>query len=389
MKPASQKQLAVVRHSSDLGSASPGRIAELDGIRAIAVMWVLVYHFIAVSFESSTWTGLGALAKLISRPGWMGVHLFFILSGFLITGILLDSKNSPGYFRNFYGKRALRILPAYFFTIGLVALFYPTKAYWLLSAIFLSNFAPNFGVAMDYPPFWTLAVEEHFYLAWPLLVHFTSRKYLTRLCIVGLFAGPVLRAFYFFNEVPMFYETWFSTESLCYGALAAIAVRTWDRAALTNLALSALGVATLIGCISAPFGIHTRTTFVGAVYQLPMIDLAATAFILTVLNNQGKASMAWLRMRWMQFLGLISFSLYLTHLLVGHSWNLLQPSFVDFIPLEPGSLSFALLRLVILCAFSILVAYASYRFIELPALTLKERLFKPRPDATPRLRIAK
>jgi peptidoglycan/LPS O-acetylase OafA/YrhL len=389
VKPASQKQLTVVRQFSDLGKTVPRRIAELDGIRAIAVMWVLMYHFIAVSFESSTWTGVGAFAKLISRPGWMGVHLFFILSGFLITGILLDSKNSPGYFRNFYGKRVLRILPAYFFTIGLVALFYPTKAYWLLSALFLSNFAPNFGVAMDYPPFWTLAVEEHFYLAWPLLVHFTSRKQLTTLCIVGLFAGPILRAAYFLNEVPMAYETWFSTESLCYGALAALAVRSWDRAQLTNLALSALGLAALIGCISAPFGIHTRTTFVGAVYQLPMIDLAATAFVLTVLNNQGKASMAWLRQPWMQFVGLISFSLYLTHPLVGHSWNLLQPSFIDGIPLEPGSLSFALLRLVIVGAFSILVAYASYRFVELPALKLKDRLFSAKANATPKLRIAK
>jgi len=389
LKPASQKQLTVVRQFSELGKVAPRRILELDGIRAIAVLWVLVYHFIAVSFESSTWTGAGAIAKLISRPGWMGVHLFFILSGFLITGILLDSKNSPGYFKNFYSKRVLRIFPAYFFTIGLVALFYPTKAYLLLSAVFLSNFAPNFGISMDYPPFWTLAVEEHFYLAWPLLVHFTSRKQLAALCIVGLFAGPLLRATYFLTEVPMSYETWFSTESLCYGALAALAVRAWDRAKLTNLALSAFGLAALIGCICAPFGIHTRNTFVGAVYQLPMIDLAFTAFVLAVLNNQGKASVAWLRQPWMQFLGLISFSLYLTHPLVGHGWNLLQPYFVGAIPLQTDSLSFALVRLVILAALSILVAYASYRCIELPALKLKERLFSAKAIATPKLRIAK
>ncbi len=389
MKPASQKQLTVVRPFSDLGKVAPRRIAELDGIRAIAVLWVLLYHFIAVPFESSAWTGAGEVAKLISRPGWMGVHLFFTLSGFLITGVLLDSKNSPGYFRNFYSKRVLRIFPAYFFTLGLVALFYPTKAYWLLSAVFLSNFAPNFGVPMDYPPFWTLAVEEHFYLAWPLLVHFTTRKQLTTLCIVGLFAGPLLRAIYFLNEWPMSFETWFSTESLCYGALAALAVRTWDRAKLTNLALSALGLAVLIGCICAPVGIHTRNSFVGAVYQLPMIDLAATAFVLTALNNQGKPVMAWLRQPWMQFLGLISFSLYLTHPLVGHSWNLLQPHFVGAIPLEAGSFGFALVRLVILTPISIVVANVSYRFIELPALRLKQRLFSAKAIATPKLRIAK
>ena len=87
------------------------RVPELDGIRGIAVLLVLALHGFAWSMQEDTWTGFPRAIELLTRPGGLGVDLFFVLSGFLITGILLNSVGKPHYFRNFYGRRALRILP--------------------------------------------------------------------------------------------------------------------------------------------------------------------------------------------------------------------------------------------------------------------------------------
>ena len=133
---------------------------------------------------------------VVSR-GWLGVHLFFVLSGFLITGILLDSRDKPNYFRNFYGRRALRILPLYMAVIAVSAVFYRGAwTYMLLAAGFMANFASYLGVGIPHGPgvFWSLAVEEHFYLGWPLAVRLLPRRALLVLCLILFCGEPVLRA---------------------------------------------------------------------------------------------------------------------------------------------------------------------------------------------------
>src|SRR6266568_3019473 len=83
-------------------SRQVNHLPELDGIRGVAVLLVLAYHGFAWSMQNDTWTGFPRLVASLTRPGWVGVDLFFVLSGFLITGILLDSAGRPHYFRNFY-----------------------------------------------------------------------------------------------------------------------------------------------------------------------------------------------------------------------------------------------------------------------------------------------
>ena len=151
------------------------RLPQLDGIRGIAILLVLVHN---------TNPSASLHIAAISTYGWMGVDLFFALSGFLITGILLDTKQSDGYFRNFYARRCLRIWPLYYslliFMFVIVPHARPAEAHaifersapWWAYPFFLQNFlvaipqqaAGALGVT------WSLAIEEQFYLVWPLFV---------------------------------------------------------------------------------------------------------------------------------------------------------------------------------------------------------------------------
>src|SRR5580765_7638865 len=128
------------------------KMPELDALRGIAILAVVFYHGFFWSNELVGLSGAALYFVFLTRFGWLGVHLFFVLSGFLITGILEDSKSQPRYFRSFYARRALRILPAFYGFLLLLA-FLPSqsKPYLLLSFFHLSNFAPLFHVRNTYP----------------------------------------------------------------------------------------------------------------------------------------------------------------------------------------------------------------------------------------------
>src|ERR1700686_86797 len=116
------------------------RIPELDGVRGIAILTVLLYHFFNYSMLHRNWSGLAHAAARATENLAHGVDLFFVLSGFLITGILLDSRREPHYFRNFYARRALRILPLYYTVLIVILLCYRDSGkYVLLSFFHLSN----------------------------------------------------------------------------------------------------------------------------------------------------------------------------------------------------------------------------------------------------------
>jgi peptidoglycan/LPS O-acetylase OafA/YrhL len=129
---------------------------ELDSLRGIAVLMVLFYHGF---FWSNGLQGLSGIEKIFvsaTSCGWLGVNLFFVLSGFLITGILIDSRLGPHYFRKFYVRRAVRILPAFYALLLLLAFNGFRGHYYLLSSLFyLSNLTPLWGVAMAYPMLWS------------------------------------------------------------------------------------------------------------------------------------------------------------------------------------------------------------------------------------------
>ncbi len=172
----------------------PIHVPVLDGLRGLAILLVLLHHFANV-YAPSAWTR-NAWHRVVGS-GWCGVDLFFVLSGFLITGILHDARRGPGYFRNFYMRRVLRIFPLYYGVLAALFLAYPLLAgsHQRFAALaehqpWLWLYAQNFKVILsgDWVPcgmnhFWSLAVEEQFYLFWPFVVFACRRRTLLHVSV--------------------------------------------------------------------------------------------------------------------------------------------------------------------------------------------------------------
>ncbi len=169
---------------------------ELDSMRGIAVLMVLFLHGMAAPLNANL-SRLGQTMLSVSQYGGVGVNLFFVLSGFLITGILIANRGRPDYYRRFYARRALRILPALYAT--LIVLLLGGLIGWrfvMVSLLFLANFAPLLGLPLQYPVLWSLAVEEHFYMLWPAIV----RKFSSRCQVVLIIAtcgDPIAEGWHF------------------------------------------------------------------------------------------------------------------------------------------------------------------------------------------------
>jgi peptidoglycan/LPS O-acetylase OafA/YrhL len=359
---------------------------ELDTLRGIAILGVLALH----GFYSGH-SGLRGFSRPVqvflnlTQWGWLGVNLFFVLSGFLITGILIDSRNRPHYYRRFYARRALRILPAYYGLLILLAVLrQATAAYLGLSFVYLANVTNLFGVAEDYGPLWSLAVEEHYYLVWPMVARWLNPRNLALFAVGICVAEPVLRAAAFQHgyTVGLASYTWFVADGLASGSLLAILLRTSvprRHIATVCLALFALGAAATAG--GAPFGILTRNRLLGAALQHTVIDLlfsgALLLFLLAGTAPWGKlVNNAALR-----FVGRISYGLYLVHLLVFRLYDkLCRRLLPSLIPMD-SHFSSLVLRFAVAGGGAIVIAYLSRRFFEERFLRLKDR-WSPAVDET-------
>src|SRR5262245_8501762 len=178
------------------------RITELDGVRAIAVGLVFLNHFGPT--KTVPWL------DFVYRLGWIGVDIFFVLSGFLVTAILLNTlTDREGYFRNFYARRSLRIFPLYYLLLtGSLLIMLVAKegsalrdmqAVWG-SPLWLYAYLGNVMTAVTnvsppsyFVPMWSLHVEEQFYFVLPLLVLYLRRAHLTRVLIAAVVLAPAIR----------------------------------------------------------------------------------------------------------------------------------------------------------------------------------------------------
>lgn len=177
-----------------------GKIPALDGVRGIAVTLVLLSHFLLREFWSDE------QCYVLAQAGWLGVDMFFVLSGFLITGILLDTRLNKNYWSSFYKRRVLRILPLYYFVVTvtwLTVIFIektPERLHGYDSFAWFFTFTPNIAISLktmalgqnawhshsnvfNLNHLWSLAVEEQFYLVWPLIVRLVPIRWLAALCI--------------------------------------------------------------------------------------------------------------------------------------------------------------------------------------------------------------
>ena len=237
----------------DSSLATPGgyistgeRVPVLDGIRGIAILLVMMFHFWAVGTARLSYP-LERAYSSIAGMGWIGVDLFFVLSGFLITGILLDLRRNPDYFRIFYGRRTVRIFPLYYAALTVFFLVVPMllthlhhqrafdvetgTAGKLFAWTYLLNWYEGLKGFQIIPHplqhFWSLAIEEQFYLVWPFLVLKLARRRLIQVCFGLMALGLFMRAVMYWIHLPIAAYTW----TICRAdPLAAGAIVAWPPA---------------------------------------------------------------------------------------------------------------------------------------------------------------
>ncbi len=359
------------------GNQLESRIPELDGIRAIAIWMVLLVHVITAFPNPGG--GLSFLpwsVQVAIGHGWLGVDLFFMLSGFLITGVLLDSRERPHYFRNFYARRFLRIMPLYFTLVLVWALFYHHYGrYLLLSSVFGANLAPLFHVDVPHGPtvLWSLAVEEHFYFLWPAIVLLVDRKKLLWLCL-AIFAGcPILRGLFALkgmNPGTIHVLSWFRFDGLATGAAIAIWARSarFDRKTAHVIAAICLVMLCVVSVGGARFGIFGTKTPAGVALSYTLAYFAFAIPFVLALVYRGSIWTGVLRNPFMQLSGALSYCLYLIHLSIGDGY---QAVFAKRLHLGPTQT--VLTRATVILMLSFALAALSRKFLEQPCLALKSR----------------
>jgi peptidoglycan/LPS O-acetylase OafA/YrhL len=379
----SQKQRAFL-------SADKQRFAPLDGLRGLAIAAVFSFHYRIEPNSPAEW-------------GWTGVDLFFALSGFLITGILFDSLGEQHYFRNFYIRRALRIFPLYWALWCILLAFLLAKARFETAFLawpaylgnYLGAYALHRGLDQEHfnvlpaaihvaqeklrlqvGPYWSLCVEEQYYLTWPLVVWAARSRQRILTCSLAAMAGVLaLRVALYFslpaewqadNEV--YFWTLTRADSLLSGSALSMLVRRpggLDRrhtsiiAAATIASLAALAVADWL------WGLFTGITFARWMQTWGLTAVAVAASGVVALTLRSGLFGRLLTCRPLQHLGRVSYGFYVFHLLFWDCDRIVIDATTPRIP--------AWLIHAAVFAWIWLLSWASFRWYESPFLRLKER----------------
>lgn len=354
---------------------------ELDAVRGVAVSLVILVH--GFSDHAVTQRGVPALFLRLASGGWLGVNLFFVLSGFLITGILLDSRSRPHYYRNFYIRRALRILPAYY---ALLLLLLVTKgasiSFLVLSFVYLANLTPLFGVPMSYGPLWSLAVEEHFYLLWPVLVKRTKSWGLPVTAATLLIMCPLMRAVYFLmhgNPEYIISYTWLTVDGLAIGSLLASMLRSryGSRQFTTRVAWCMVLASVIVMFAGKRYGILTRNRLLGAMFQVSLFNVLFAGIILLLLLAFSGRFRRFSHVPGLEYLGSISYGLYLIHLEVFRLYDLALAKLFPEVAAASSTFYIMWIRFAVVATISIILAGLSRRYFEGKFLRMKDQLAPP------------
>jgi peptidoglycan/LPS O-acetylase OafA/YrhL len=366
-----------------VASTLGGRFAALDGLRAIAFLMVMVAH----GTRMDAATPVDSWFHALGSAGWCGVDLFFALSGFLITGILLRSKASHHYYRDYYLRRILRIFPLYFGflliycellpAIGIMPV--PTDyekwswAYWCCVANLA--IAANGGWATStLAVFWTLAVEEQFYLVWPAIVKRMGVVSLAGLCCAVALAALIWRWHLSLQlsepVVPIYVSTLTRVDSLAFGALAAVVFAWAQRSNSGPWLRRVAGWITTVGASLLIIAGHMRGKFHFSdpfVHTIGFTLLAVTfsALVLHVaLKQEGQWLPRLLTQRWLVSVGRYSYAMYVTHMVVLVHWLLPQNPPKQW-PTWLGSQIPAQLAMYVICLIAVYsIARLSWLLIE-------------------------
>src|SRR5580658_8548166 len=347
------------------------RIPQLDAVRGVAIL-VVMMHNISLKYPVFH-------SQQLFSNGWMGVDLFFVLSGFLITGVLVDTNRSTGYFKNFYVRRCLRIWPLYYsllFFMFVIVRFLSrsefqavvqTSSPWWAFPLFLQNLLLPISTNAAGPlgVTWSLAIEEQFYLVWPLVVRFCPLRQLRRVAIAEICISPALRYYLSLHHVNLYTNVFCRLDGLMAGALLALLVRSENfvpskllRRAWITLAIAA-PLAFLTSEFDAKWIVFTFTA------------LASAAFVYVAMFSERKWLQKIMTNQFLVYTGTISYGLYLLHKI---PFGMVQVLHLDRRPYLP---------LPIILVASYVLAALSWNLLEKPFLSLK-RFFDSKPPSTDR-----
>ena len=288
------------------------RIPQLDGLRALAILMVFAAHAFHLPFL------------------WTGVDLFFVLSGYLITGILLrlkDQSTTTEYFLSFYKRRARRILPSYLTFLAIAGLTFslPWAHIWYWYVFFAANFPLALGKSTieALTPLWSLAVEEQFYLVWPWIVLCCSKQSLRSVALATVGLSPMLRAAatpLFSSHFPIYCLAIFRADTLAFGAFLAVMQSEDDEWIFRNRRTGLYGSMAAVA-LFAPLA--TRPSFHPAANSILFnsmgYSLSVVAFggaLMYVLAMERGVVHSVLSSRGSRYLGQISYTFYLYHVAV-------------------------------------------------------------------------
>ncbi len=363
-----------------------GYIPELDGLRAIGLCLVLIDHF---------WPeGLSSIVFQLGNAGWIAMDSFFVMSGMLITGILLDSLHKPRYFRTYYARRSLRIFPLYYavllvwWAIGRFTNFghdYTNLIQNWGSPLWFVFYAGNIREAivgfppklLGYAPLWSLQVEEQFYLLFPIAVFLLRRDHLRRLLIGAIVLSPILRvAGYLWqpdNPFLQYVQLPTHCEGIALGALIAIRFRSgpWkiSRPLLTAATGLLLGIATA-GSVLSTWG--TRNQAWGSTWDrlagYSISSFGCACLVLWLVCYRGSRHTGWLRIPPFRYLGKISYGVYMLHPIA--LWIVIESGKKGFIHFHKDDWRYFAGAFVL----SLISAALSWHLFEAPLLKIKDRI---------------
>ncbi len=330
-----------------------------------------------------------AIFDRMMAAGWIGVDLFFVLSGFLITGILLATRQSKSYLRSFYVRRILRIFPLYYLFLSAMFLsavlskhsWYPTVGKISLLFFGYNLYAVSIGRHLPWvSSFWSLAVEEQFYLVWPFLVLFLSNGKLKAICVFGMGCALAFRIFVLLHSggfQSAYYLTYCRMDELLAGSLLAILrtspeswkrVKRWSTKAATAALLGILLIAVWSGHFAdyrmvRDFGIR-HSSFLQLAPGISLLGLLFSALVAKS-AQEGAVYRSFLN-RPMRMLGKYSYGMYVLHLPILDLVDRVR----RYLSLGTGGWIQSGLYLVFFC-LTLGVAVVAFHIIEKPILRLK------------------
>ena len=369
-------------------------IPALDGVRGLAILLVLAHNL--NPFERGG--HVEQVVELASNFGWVGVQLFFVLSGFLITGILLDSRSAPHYYRGFFGRRVLRIFPLYYGVLVLALWILPglgrappqlladrEHRIWLWT--YLVNWAEPLGAGVAaFPHFWSLAVEEQFYLVWPFVVRRATPRRVLHVAIalaVIAFASRLGLLLAGFNEQGPYMFTICRMDALGLGAAVAAVIRIpalHARVVDRRTGLLAAAGAVFVAGLLVTRG-YARTSFVGQTVGYTILAIAFAALVLAAVldDERGRGRIgAALQNRVLRSFGKYSYAIYLFHQPLN---QLIGEPVLHALEPDGAGTAAGLAYMAVVTAASYVLALASYHGYEKHFLALKRYFPSVRPGA--------